>query len=77
MTVIPFSKQPIRSIKVVPHSADGVFCWARYPGDEWTNEIIFYPPMKLPLLLSELKACKERRGLPIVVEERLMPMVAA
>lgn len=75
--ISPFPKQPIRSIRVVPHSADGVFCWARYPGDEWTNEIIFNPPMKLPLLLSELKACKERRGLPIVIEERKPTKVAA
>lgn len=75
--IIPFPKQPIRSIRVVPHSADGVFCWARYPGDEWTSEIIFNPPMKLPLLLSELKTCKERRGLPIVIEERKPTKVAA
>ena len=77
MSIIPFPKEPIRSIVVIPHSSDGVFCWARYPGDEWTEELIFNPPMELSLLLSELKSCKERRGLPIVIEERLASKVAA
>ena len=75
--IIPFPKEPIRSIKIVPHSSDGIFYWARYEGDEWTNELRFEPPMKLPLLLRELNLCKERRGLPLVILQRLTPQVAA
>lgn len=66
MSIIPFTKPPVRAIKVIPYSANGLYCWARYEGDEWTNELRFDPPMKVPVLLRLLRECEQARGLPIV-----------
>lgn len=39
---------------------------ATFPGDEWTGEMTFEPPMPWDRLRNELQHCPRRCGLPIV-----------
>jgi hypothetical protein len=70
MKVVPLDREPIRALIVEPFNSSALIWQASYAGDEWTNELLFNPPMKLPLLLAELKQWKGRNGLPIVVQHR-------
>lgn len=62
-----FIRKPIRAIFIQPFNSRSELWQASYAGDEWTGEMLFYPPMRLALLKAELFNSSERRGLPIVV----------
>ena len=40
---------------------------ASYAGDEWTEAMLFNPPMRLRQLLADLRGLRAHCGLPIVV----------
>ncbi|MBU1607183.1 MAG: hypothetical protein KKD08_10310 [Alphaproteobacteria bacterium] len=62
-----FTRPPVRAIHVERFNPRSDLWQASYAGDEWTEEMLFNPPMRLPLLKAELFSCAQRRGLPIVV----------
>lgn len=65
--LITFPRPPIRAIEVVRFNRTSNLWQASYAGDEWTEEMRFTPPMKLPEMLRELLTTIARHGLPIVV----------
>ncbi len=67
MNLYPFTKPPLRAIRVVRFNRTSNFWQASYAGDDWTEEMWFTPPMKLPFMLHELRKTIARCGLPIVV----------
>lgn len=57
----------VRAIHVERFNPDSDLWRASYAGDEWTNEILFDPPMRLPTLKRALLDRWNLCGLPIVV----------